>query len=129
MKSNLNDENLKAECKIFSRVLTGYEWPRNEHSQIDLVDVVRHVLNEYEKTATVLSTLYLVAVTAVTSTRVECLFSALSRVDRSRRKSMKTKRECELSYLAFESNILLNKISFDTFLKEWKLKPRHLFNI
>ena len=70
MKSNLNDEDLRAECKIFSRVLTGYEWPHNEHSPIDLVDVARHVLNEYGKTAPVLSTLYGVAVTAVTFTRV-----------------------------------------------------------
>ena len=46
---------------LYSRVLTGYEWPRNENNSIDLVDVARHVLSDYEKTIPVLSTLYCVA--------------------------------------------------------------------
>ena len=128
VKSNLGVEDLKAECKIFGRVFADKEWPRNEHGHIDLVDVALHVLKEYSNTAPVLSTLYRVGVTAgFTSTRVECLFSSLSRVDRAQRKSMLTKRECELSYLAFESSVLLKDISFEMFLKEWKKKPRHMF--
>lgn len=129
-KSRLGVDDLNAECKIFGRVLSDKDWPRNEHDQIDLVDVALYILSEHTTTAPVLSTLYRVGVTAgFTSTRVECLFSSLSRVDRAQRKSMLTKRECELSYLAFESSVLLKDITFEMFLKEWKKKPRHLFNI
>ena len=52
-----------------------------------------------------------------TSTRVECLFSSLTRVDSPRRRSMQTERECDLAYLAFESKILLENITFDDFLR------------
>ena len=64
-----------------------------------------------------------------TSTQVECLFSSLTRVDSPQRRSMKTKRECDLAYLAFESQVLMHEISFESFLAEWKLTARKLFDI
>ena len=114
----------------FSHVLRDREWLRHEHGKIDLVAVARYMEVEYRKTAPVLTTLYRVAVTAgFTSTRVECLFSSLSRVDTAQRRSMKTDRECELAYLAYESKVLLEDVTFEMFLAEWKLKPRKLVDI
>ena len=63
------------------------------------------------------------------STRVECLFSSLTGVDSPQRRSMKTKRECDHAYLAFESQVLMNEISFESFLAEWKLTAKKLFDI
>ena len=130
VKSHLSFSDLDAECRIFARVLLNKEWPRHEHGKIDLVAVARYMEEDHKETAPVLTMIYRVAVTAgFTSTRVECLFSSLSRVDTALRKSMSTTRECDLAYLAFESNVLLKKINFEMFLHEWKLKPRKLFNI
>ena len=82
---------------------------------------------EYKSIAPVLCFLYNVAVTAgFTSTRVECLFSALNQIDTPQRRSMTTKRECELSYLSFENKVLFSDITFDMFLKAWKSKSRKL---
>ena len=70
------------------------------------------------------------AVTAgFTSTRVEGLFSALTRIDSPQRHSMKTARECDLAYLAFENKELMEDITFQSFLVEWKSKERKLCSI
>ena len=42
---------------------------------------------------------------------------------------MQTERECDLAYLAFESKILLEKITVDDFLRAWKLSSRKFLNI
>ena len=124
-KQCLNSGYLKAECRIFKRVLSEKEWPTHEHGKVDLDAVAKFINMEYKTLAPVLCILYNVAVTAgFTSTRVECLFSSLTQVDTAERRSMTTKRECELSYLYFENKVLLKDISFEMFLKEWKLKPR-----
>ena len=130
IKHNLSLEDLEAECRIFSRVLAGKEWPKDNKEGIDLVQVGYIICNEYGDSAPVVSSLYKVAITAgFTSTRVECLFSSLTRVDSPQRRSMQTERECELAYLAFESKILLDKVTFDDFLHTWKLSSRKLFDI
>ena len=126
-KENLSSKDLEAECRIFTRVFKEKEWPKDENERIDLVKVARIVMNDYQDGAPILSSLYKLAITAgFTSTRVECVFSSLTRIDSPQRRSMKTDRECDLSYLSFESEVLINKISFDDFYKRWTTKPRAL---
>ena len=130
VKLKVSDADLEAECRIFSRALGGKTWHADENGKIDLVDVANIVEKDHGKTAPVLTELYQVAVTAgFTSTRVECLFSSLTRADSPQRRSMKTKRECDHAYLAFESQVLMNEFSFESFLAEWKLSARKLFDI
>lgn len=129
VKENLSEKDLEAECRIFTRVLKDKEkeWPKDVNGRIDLVEVARIVMNDYQNGAPILSSLYKLAITAgFTSTRVECVFSSLTRVDSPQRRSMKTDRECDLAYLAFESDILINKITFEDFYKRWTSKPRAL---
>ena len=126
---NVSVEDLKGECRIFSRVLKNKEFTKDGNGVVDLVDFASHIIEKYVESAPILCSLYRVAITAgFSSTRVECLFSSLTRVDSPQRRSMLTKRECQLAYLAFESKTLLD-ISFDTFLHAWKTKPRKLTDI
>lgn len=119
-------DDLEAECRIFKRVLNKIKWAQVNETT-DLVAVAVHVRNNHQSTAPVLTTLYDAAITAGwTSTRCECVFSALSRIDTPQRRSMKTKRECELAFLNFESKILMEEITFDMFFKAWKSKPRKI---
>ena len=46
-KHNLSFEDLKAECRIFSRVPKGAGWPKDKKRVIDLVQVAYIVFNEY----------------------------------------------------------------------------------
>ena len=111
-------------------MLKGTEWPKDKKGVIDLVQFAYIVFNEYGDSAPILSSLYEVAITAgFTPTRVECLFSSITRVDSPQRRSMQMERECDLGNLAFESKILLEKITFDDFLLAWKLSSRKLLNI
>ena len=126
----VSSKDLKAECRIFSRVLKDARWPEKKDGRIDLVAVANIVAKDHGKSAPILSNLYRVAVTAgFTSTRVECLFSALTRIDSPQRRSMKTARECDLAYLAFENKVLMEDITFERFLVEWKSKERKLCSI
>ena len=78
-----------------------------------MVGVARIVIDVHGDGAPILASLYKVAITSgFTSTRVECVFSSLTRVDTPQRRSMNTPRECHLAYLSFESDILMNKITF-----------------
>ena len=114
---NVSIEDLKGECRIFSRVLRNQEFSKGENGVIDLVEVGTHLIEKHKESAPILGSLYKVAITAgFSSTRVECLFASL------------TMRECQLAYLAFERKTLLD-ISFDTFLHAWKTKPRKLHDI
>ncbi|CAB4034709.1 Hypothetical predicted protein, partial [Paramuricea clavata] len=127
LKEKLATKDLEAECKIYARVFKDKEWPKNENEKIDLSEVAIIVINNHQKGAPILSSLYKVAVTSgFTSTRVECVFSSLTRVDSPQRRSMKTQRETDLAYLSFESKVLLNDITFEDFHKAWKMKPRTL---
>lgn len=125
-EARISIDDLEAECRIFKRVLKDVKWVEVD-DKIDLVDVVTHVKNLHTETAPILSILYQVAITAGwTSTRCECVFSALSRVDSPQRRSMKTKRECDLAYLSFESKVLVEEITFEMFFTAWTSKPRKL---
>ncbi|CAB3993666.1 Hypothetical predicted protein [Paramuricea clavata] len=127
LKEKLATKDLEAECRIYARVFKDKEWPKNENEKIDLSEVAIIVINNHQKGAPILSSLYKVAVTSgFTSTRVECVFSSLTRVDSPQRRSMKTQREADLAYLSFESKVLLNDITFEDFHKAWKMKPRTL---
>ena len=60
------------------------------------------------------------------SARVESLFSAMSYVDAPRRQRSTSERECALTHLFFERN-LVKEITFEEFCEEWLKKPRSLF--
>ena len=76
--------------------------------------------------AEVLQQLYLVAVTAgYSSSVVECVFSALNRVDTCHRRRMTPYRKSSLTLLHFE-NTITRGISFEQFLVKWNNKPRRL---
>lgn len=111
LKEKLSTKVLEAECRIFSRVFKDKEWPKNgndKNPKIDLNEVANIVTKNHQKGAPILSSLYKLAITSgFTSTRVECVFSSLTRVDAPQRRSMKTEREANLAYLAFESEVLL----------------------
>lgn len=126
VKENLSGVDLEAECRIFARVLKNKEWEKDENDRVDLVEVSRFMTQNHGKGAPVLVSLFDLATTAgFTSTRVECVFSSLSRIDSPQRRSMATERECDLAYLSFESQTLMN-LSFDDFFKCWKSSPRRL---
>jgi hypothetical protein len=127
LKEKLSTKDLEAECRVYARVFKDKEWPRNKNEKIDLSEVAIIVINDYQKGAPILSSLYKVAVTSgYTSTRVECVFSSLTRIDSPQRRSMRTQREADLAYLSFESKVLMNDITFDDFYRAWKMKPRAL---
>ena len=112
LKEKLSNENLEAECRIYARLFKDKEWSKNEHEKIDLSEVAMIVIKNHQKGALILSSFYKVAVTSgFTSTRVECVFSSLTRVDSPQRRSMKTQREADLAYLGFESKVLMNDVT------------------
>lgn len=122
-EQKLSVEDLHCECRILSRVYYGHQWARRKDGTIDVLDVYNTIQRHHEKSAIVLLKLFEVAITAgYTSTRVECLFSALTRIDSPQRRSMLSKRESELSFLAFEHE-KLNDLTFEDFLVEWKCTP------
>ena len=123
-KEKLAETDLKAECRIFGRVLKSKVWKKDEHGKVELLDVAGEI--EQLQGAPILTTLYNLAITAgFTSTRVECAFSSLSRIDSAQRRSMTSERECQLSYLYFESEVLM-QVSFEDFFKYWESKPRRI---
>ena len=127
LKEKLSTKDLEAECGIYACVFKDKEWPRNKNEKIDLSEVAIIVINDYQKGAPILSSLYKVAVTSgYTSTRVECVFSSLTRIDSPQRRSMRTQREADLAYLSFKSKVLMNDITFDDFYRAWKMKPQAL---
>ena len=127
VKENLSAKDLEAECRIFSRLFKDKKCPKNKNGRIELAEVARIVTNDHQKGAPFLASLFKLAITAgFTSTRVECAFSSLTRIDSPQRRSMKTDRECYLTYLSFESDVLMKNITFDDFYKAWASKPRAL---
>ena len=129
LKNEFSIQDLNAECRIFSRVFKDEQWPKEKSGKIDIVDVANFIRKNHESSAHVLLQLYYVAITAgFTSTRVECLFSSLTRID-SPLKKLKTARECDLAYLTFESGVFMNGVTFDDFLHAWKASPRELLQI
>ena len=91
---NVSIEDLKGECRIFSRVLRNKEFSKDENGVIDLVEVGSHLIEKHKESAPILGSLYKVPITAgFSSTRVDCLFSSLTMIDTPQRRSMLTERE------------------------------------
>ena len=76
--------------------------------------------------ADILQQMYLVAVTAgYSSSVVECVFSALNRIDTCHGRKMTPYRKTSLTLLHFE-NAIARAITFEQFLEKWNTKPRRL---
>ena len=80
----------------------------------------------YNESAPYLIQIFKVAVTAgYTQTCVECLFSALNRIDTPHRRNQLSTRQTNLTWLHFEQKVTRG-IAFNDFAKEWRKKPRKL---
>ena len=124
-KETLSTEDLEAECRIFARISKNKDWPKHKNGKYNLGEIGQMIMKDHKDGAPVLTSLYKVAITAgFTSTRVECVFSSLTRIDTPQRRSMNTTKECDLAYLAFKSDILMKYISFEDFYQRWISKPR-----
>ena len=126
--TELTVDDLKAECSIFSRVLSSLDLKsfHNNCEEIDIIKVAAYLSKKYPEAAPILCNLYLIAITAgYASARVECLFSALIAIDTPQRRSMTNEREADLTYLLFERKTL-SLVTFDNFLREWRKKPRKM---
>ena len=123
--------DLVAECQVFRKVLereleNGSFKHDTRKEDVDMNKVCAFMMRNHAESAPVLTSLYRVAVTAgYASARVECLFSALTRVDAPQRRRQSTKRECNLTFIYFEKKTLLS-LKFEDFLKRWESKPRRL---
>ena len=114
---------LQAECTVFRNVILK-QFPKE--SNPDICCIHKFLIQNYSAAAPILITLYKVAVTCgYASARVECLFSFLTQVDSSRRRSSTPYRECALTHQFFEKAIVRD-ISFEEFTLEWQKKPRAL---
>ena len=66
------------------------------------------MVTNHANNAPILTKVYKVAVTAgYASAPVECLFSALTKVDAPQRRRVKTKREADLAFLHYERKTLM----------------------
>ena len=61
---NVSVEDLKGECRIFSRVLKNKEFTKDGNGVVDLVDFASHIIEKYVESAPILCSLYRVAITA-----------------------------------------------------------------
>ena len=77
-------------------------------------------------TPVILSILYKLAITAgYTQSSVECLFSALTRIDSSQRRRQLIYRKQSLACVHFENKVT-KELRIDEFITAWKKKPRAL---
>ena len=134
MKNGTIDEVftlLKSECIVFKDMLkrrfTRSEAERKKEGLGDGDIISRMFLFcQNEESMPVISALLRTAVvTGYSTSTVENSFSARNRVDTDRRRSLSTYKQGNLSLLHFEKE-LLNNISFEDFLSEWRKKPRRL---
>ena len=134
MKNGTIDEVfslLKSECIVFKDMLkrrfTRSEAERKKEGLGDGDIISRMFLFcQNEESMPVISALLRTAVVTGYSTfTVENSFSARNRVDTDRRRSLSPYKQGNLSLLHFEKE-LLNNISFEDFLSEWRKKPRRL---
>ena len=123
LEKNADIEVLNAQCKVHKTVIEEYV---KKLDSADVFDVFRELQSNYSATAFVLIMLYRVAITmGYASARVECLFSAMAHIDTPSRRSQSPYRECSLTHLFFERDIVKD-ITFEDFSKEWNKKPRKL---
>lgn len=136
----LSFDQLKSECDVFRSVLKDFSDRQNRLVELEfqkkkaendakgkktkepkkenkMAQITRFVLTLCG--ADILQQLYLVAVTAgYSSSVVECVFSALNRVDTCHRRRMTPYREASLTLLHFE-NTITKAITFEQFLVKW----------
>ena len=88
-------------------------------------EISKHLEEKYANSAPCLNQIYKVAITVGynTQTSVECMFSALNRIDIPHRRCQLSWREGSLTLLHFESKLARN-VTFKA--KEWRKKPRKL---
>ena len=134
MKNGTIDEVftlLKSECIVFKDMLkrrfTRSEAERKKEGIGDGDIISRMFLFcQNEESMPVISALLRTAVvTGYSTSTVENSFSARNRVDTDRRRSLSPYKQGNLSLLHFEKE-LLNNISIEDFLSEWRKKPRRL---
>ena len=120
-------KNLRAECQVFKVPLEEVEWDIDQSTKsIDFNKVTSYVIKHFSKSAVILTQLYKLSVVAgYASVTNECSFSALQQIDSPRRRSMTPYRECNLTFLYFEKEVL-SSVTFDEFVSEWFKKPRKL---
>ena len=130
LSETLGIVDLDAECRVYRRILLKeYDkgvFLHENHKKVDLNKVCAFMVKAHIDCAPVLTMLYRVAATAgYASARVECLFSALTKVDAPQRRRQATKRESNLTFLHFERTTLMS-LEFDDFVKVWDSKNRKL---
>ena len=93
---------------------------------VDIGDIHEFLCKPYTDAAPVLISMYKLAMTCeYASARVESLFSAMSYVDAPRRQHSKSERECALTHLFFERN-LVKDITFEESCEEWLKKRKEI---
>ena len=128
--NGVSESLLNAECRLFkSKIEKFHKEGKQQGSKVDpLNNITSELLKFFENNNTpiILPMLYKMAVTAgYSQCRVECYFSAVTRVDSSHRRSQLTYHKASLAYLHF-SKELTRKVTFEEFSTEWKKKPRSL---
>ena len=121
---------MDAECRVYRRILLKeYDkgvFLHENHKKVDLNKVSAFMVKAHIDCAPFSTMLYRVAATAgYASARVECLFSALTKVDAPQRRRQATKRESNLTFLHFERTTLMS-LEFDDFVKVCDSKNRKL---
>ena len=121
---------MNVECRVYRRILLKeYDkgvFLHENHKKVDLNKVCAFMVKAHIDCAPVLTMLYRVAATAgYASARIECLFSALTKVDAPQRRRQATKRESNLTFLHFERTTLMS-LEFDDSVKVWDSKDRKL---
>ena len=121
----LKQDDLEAECRIYKRILSKQDWSSLQiRGTIDMGKLCEFVISRHSEGAPILAQLYKVAITAgYASARVECLFSALTKIDSPQRRSMTTKTKSDLTILHFERKTLMS-LKFSDFLKVWKYETK-----
>ena len=117
LSETLGIVDLDAECCVYRRILLKeYDkgvFLHENHKKVDLNKVCAFMVKAHIDCAPVLTMLYRVAATAgYASGPVECLFSALTKVDAPQRRRQATKRESNLTFLHFERTTLMS-LGFD----------------
>ena len=119
--NGVSERLLSAECRVFKSKIEKFYDEGKQNPKIDPLNTVTSKLLKFFKnnnTPIVLSMLYKLAVTAgYTQCRVECLFSAVTRVDSSHRRRHLIYRKACLAYL--HENIVLLWYSHENIVLLW----------
>ena len=125
LKNKYDKSNLKWEIKVLSNLISKH---CEEKDLQKLTALYKYLTEKYPDVASCLALLLRLAITCgYTSARVS-VFSlhSLTYIDSSQRISSSPFRECALTHLFFEQNIVRD-ITFEEFAKEWVKKPRKMY--